>query len=532
MKLEGLSILGQTRVKPAGKPNAAINPATGAVIGPDFFWSTTADVDAAAQLAADAFVEFSRWSGKRREGFLKRIAELLEANATAIVERANQETELPVARLQGELARTCFQMRLYGEAAASGLCAGARIDHADPNRKPLPKPDLRSMMVPLGPVVVFSASNFPLAYSVAGGDTASALAAGCPVIVKPHQGHLGTSELVALVVQQAVRDCGAPEGVFSMLYGAGREVGIALVKHPLVKAVGFTGSRAGGRALMDAAAARPEPIPVYAEMGSINPVFMLSGALNHKAEELAAGLHGSVTLGVGQFCTNPGLIFVERAAAAKSFLQKLENLMASTPPGTMLTADLCSAYRASVEKFSKAAEVHRAVAVNAEAGEGRAQAGAALFVTDAVTFLGNHSLMDEVFGPSTLVVECSSREQMLAAAKKLEGQLTATIHGTPEDFAASRELIETLANKAGRLVCNTFPTGVEVCHAMTHGGPYPATSDGRSTSVGTRAIERFVRPVCFQNFPDAALPDELKESNPLGIWRLVDGKLARAATPS
>jgi alpha-ketoglutaric semialdehyde dehydrogenase len=524
MKLEGLSILGQGRVKAAGKPTPAINPATGAALEPVYFWATTADVDAAAQLAAKAFAEFSCWPGQRRAALLRRIAELLEASAVAIVERGNLETALPAARLQGELARTCFQLRFYGEAAANGLCSGARIDHADPNRKPQPKPDVRSLLRPLGPVVVFSASNFPLAYSVAGGDTASALAAGCPVIVKPHQGHLGTSEIVGLLVQQAARECGAPEGVFSMLYGAGREVGIALVKHPLVKAVGFTGSRAGGRALMDAAAVRPEPIPVYAEMGSINPVFMLSGALNHKADELAAGLHGSVTLGVGQFCTNPGLIFVERGAAAKSFLQKLENLMATTPPGTMLTADLCSAYRAGVEKFSKATGVHRAVAVNAEAGEGRAQAGAALFVTDAVTFLGNHGLMDEVFGPSTLVVECSSREQMLAAAKKLEGQLTVTIHGTPEDFAAGRELIETLANKAGRLVCNAFPTGVEVCHAMTHGGPYPATSDGRSTSVGTRAIERFVRPVCFQNFPEASLPDELKESNPLKIPRLVDGK--------
>jgi NADP-dependent aldehyde dehydrogenase len=525
MKLEGLSILGQTRVQPAGKPNAAINPATGAVIGPDFFWATIAGVDAAAQLAAQAFEEFSRWPGKRREGFLRRIAELLEANVAAIVERANQETGLPAARLQGELARTCFQLRQYGEAAASGLCAGARIDHADPNRKPLPKPDLRSMMVPLGPVVVFSASNFPLAYSVAGGDTASAFAAGCPVIVKPHQGHLGTSEMVAVLVQQAARECQAPAGIFSMLYGAGRDVGIALVKHPLVKAVGFTGSRAGGRALMDAAAARPEPIPVYAEMGSINPVFFLNGVLNQKPEELAAGLHGSVTLGVGQFCTNPGLIFVERGDGAKVFLQKLESLIGATAPGTMLTADLCAAYRGGVEKFSQASGVKRLALANADPGPGQAQAGAALFATDAETFLKNHHLMDEVFGPSTLVVQCSSRGQMLEAAKNLEGQLTATLHGLPEELDANRELVEILAAKAGRVVFNGFPTGVEVAHAMTHGGPYPATADGRSTSVGTRAIERFLRPVSFQNFPDAALPDELKEANPLGISRLLDGKL-------
>ena len=525
MKLEGLSILGQSRVAAAGKPTPAMNPATGAALEPNYFWATTSDVDQAAQLAAKAFVEFSRWPGERRAGLLRRIAELIEANAAAIQERANLETGLPLARLQGETARTCGQLRLFASLLEEGSWLDARINHADPNRKPLPKPDVRSMLAPLGPVVVFSSSNFPLAFSVAGGDTTSALAAGCPVIVKPHHGHLGTSELVGLVVQQAARDCGAPEGVFSMLYGAGREVGIALVKQPLVKAVGFTGSRSGGRALLDAAAARPEPIPVYAEMGSINPVFFLSGALNQKPEELAAGLHGSVTMGVGQFCTNPGLVFVESGAAAETFLQKLERLIAATPPGTMLTADLCSAYRNGVEKFSKTAGVRRAAVVDSPAG--KAQAGAALFVTDAATFLGNHGLMEEVFGPSALVVACASRDQMLAAARRVEGQLTATIHGMPDELTANRELVEILATKAGRLVFNAFPTGVEVCHAMTHGGPYPASSDGRSTSVGTRAIERFVRPVCYQGFPDAALPDGLKESNPLGIWRLVDGRIAQ-----
>jgi len=525
MKLEGLSILGQGRVTAAGKSYAAINPATGLAIGPDYFWATTADVDAAAQLAAKAFVEFRRWSGQRRAGFINRIAELLEANAAAIVERVTLETGLAAARLQGELARTCFQLRLYGQAAASGLCASARIDHADPNRKPLAKPDLRSMMVPVGPVVVFGASNFPLAFSVAGGDTASAFAAGCPVIVKPHQGHLGTAELVGLLVQQAACECQAPEGIFSLLYGSGREVGIALVKHPLVKAVGFTGSRTGGRALMDAAAARPEPIPVYAEMGSINPVFFLAGVMNQKPEELAAGLHASVTLGVGQFCTNPGLIFVERGNGADVFLQKLETLIAATASGTMLTADLCAAYRSGVEKFSNFSGVKRQAQSKADLGAGNAQAGAALFVTDAETFLSNHHLRDEIFGPSTLVVQCRSRAQMLNAANQLEGQLTATIHGLPEELQANHELVEMLATKVGRLVFNSFPTGVEVAHAMTHGGPYPATSDGRSSSVGTRAVDRFLRPVSYQNFPDTALPAELQESNPLKIDRLVDGKL-------
>jgi NADP-dependent aldehyde dehydrogenase len=518
MKLEGLSILGYSRVKPAGTPTPAVNPATGAKLEPACFWASAQDVERATQLAAAAFVEYGRWTAKRRANLLRRIADLVEANAAAIIERANQETALPPARLQGETVRTCGQLRLFASLIDDGWWLAARIDHADPNRKPLPRPDVRSMFVPLGPVAVFSSSNFPLA---------SALAAGCPVIVKPHHGHLGTSELVGLVVQQAARECSAPDGVFSMLCGPGREAGIALVKHPLIKAVGFTGSRSGGRALMDAAAARPEPIPVYAEMGSINPVFLLSGALQQNADAIATGLHASVTLGVGQFCTNPGLVFAETGPATQTFLQKLESLVAATPPGTMLTAELCAAYRAGVERFSNTPGVRRVTSSRGDAPAGEAEARAALFVTEADTFLRSPALMDEVFGPSTLVVRAGSREQMLAAAEKMEGQLTATLHGTPEDFAANRDLVAILERKVGRLVCNGFPTGVEVCHAMVHGGPYPATADGRSTSVGTRAIERFVRPLCYQSFPDASLPDELKESNPLRLWRLVDGKLGQ-----
>jgi NADP-dependent aldehyde dehydrogenase len=334
---------------------------------------------------------------------------------------------------------------------------------------------------------------------------------------------MGTSELVAVCIQQAARECEAPEGVFSILYGEGREIGIALVKHPLVKAVGFTGSRSGGRALMDAAAARPVPIPVYAEMGSINPMFLLQDALRTQAESIAAGLHGSVTLGMGQFCTNPGLVFVEKGDGSNAFLKALTKLMDETPPGTMLTAGLCASYREGVERFSKLSGVRRAAGKDPDAGKGNAQAGAAVFVTSAEKFLGEEQLMDELFGPATLIVECDSRAEMLHAAEKLEGQLTATIQGTPKELSSSRDLLELLSLKAGRLLCNGFPTGVEVCHAMTHGGPYPATSDGRSTSVGTRAIERFTRQVCWQNVPDALLPEELQESNPLKLWRLVDG---------
>jgi 2,5-dioxopentanoate dehydrogenase len=522
MKLKGLSILGDNRAEPAGTSMAAVNPATGAPLETEFFSASSDDVEKAAQLASSAFREYSRWSAQRRADLLRRIAELLEQNAAPIVERANLETALPPARLEGELTRTCFQARFYGEAAATGLCAGARIDHADPDRKPQPKPDLRSMLRPLGPVAVFGASNFPLAYSVAGGDTASALAAGCPVIVKAHPAHPGTSEIVGMLVQQAVRESGAPEGLFSMLFDAGYDVGAALVKHPLVKAVGFTGSRRGGRALMDLAAARPEPIPVFAEMSSINPVFILGGALAQKSEEIATGLHGSVSLGVGQFCTNPGLVFVETGGTSAKFLGKLGTLIESTPPGTMLTSGIREAYHKGVAAFSKADGVKRLAVAESIGGK----AGAVVFSANVETFLGNRSLMDEVFGPSTLVIECSSRAQMLEAAQRMEGQLTATIHALPEELAANRDLIEILSEKAGRVIFGGYPTGVEVAHAMTHGGPYPATSDGRSTSVGTRALERFLRPVSYQNFPDAALPMELQEANPLGIMRLVDGKWA------
>jgi alpha-ketoglutaric semialdehyde dehydrogenase len=518
VKLEGLSIIGFNRAAPAGPLNAVHTAASGELLEPGFYSSTEADVDAAATLAAKAFAEYSRWPAARRAKLLLAIAQGLESNAPAIIERAMQETALPQPRLQGEMGRTCGQLRLFATLIEAGWWTDARIDHADPQRKPAPKPDVRSMLVALGPVAVFGASNFPLAFSVAGGDTAAALAAGCPVIVKAHEGHPGTSELTALVIQHSAREAGAPDGLFSLLFGF-REVGAALVKHPAIAAVGFTGSLRAGRALMDLGAARPHPIPVYAEMGSVNPVFILGGALAQRAEEIATGLHGSVTLGVGQFCTNPGLVFLE--GKSDSFLNKLVALIGATAPGTMLTGNICKGYGAGLEKLARSPGVRRLASVES----GDRQAGAALFVTDAATFLKNPALAEEVFGPVTLVVECATRADLLAAAHSLEGQLTATLQAAPDEFSASSDLIAILETKAGRLLCNGFPTGVEVCHAMNHGGPYPATSDGRSTSVGTRAITRFARPICLQDFPDNVLPDELKEANPLHIPRLVDGKL-------
>src|SRR5581483_4181327 len=519
MELTGLSIIGMQRSTTGGRIFTATNPANGAPLPGEFHSASPADVENAAQLATKAFTSYAQWSGKRRAALLEHIAQFLESHTATIVKRANLETALPIARLEGELARTCFQLRLQGESAANGLFAGARIDHAQPGRTPIPKPDLRSMMRPIGPVAVFGASNFPLAFSVAGGDTAAALAAGCPVIVKAHPAHPGTSEIVGRVIQEAMHECDAPEGLFSLLFDVGYNVGASLVQHHLIKAVAFTGSRRGGRALMHLATVREEAIPVCAEMSSVNPVFIFRGALAHKADEIANGLQASVSLGVGQFCTNPGLVFIESCKGAARLIDKLKELIAASPAGTMLSPDIYATYQQTVDKFSQITGV-RLLAVGKQVS---GQASSAMFAADIATFLDNRNLMDEVFGPSTLLIECNSRKELLATAEQLEGQLTATIHATPDELSELRSFVEVLSTKAGRLLFGGFPTGVEVAHAMTHGGPYPATSDGRSTSVGTRAAERFLRPITYQNFPDAALPQELQEANPLKILRLTDG---------
>jgi NADP-dependent aldehyde dehydrogenase len=417
-------------------------------------------------------------------------------------------------------------LRLFAQLAEEGSWVNARIDRTDPNRKPAPKPDIRSMLRPLGPVVVFGASNFPLAFSVAGGDTASALAGGNPVIVKAHAAHPGTSELVGRALQESVRECGLPEGVFSLLFGSGPRTGMALITHPSVKAGGFTGSRTAGRILMDAAAARPEPIPFYAEMSSTNPVFILPGALRERGENIAAGLHASFTMGAGQFCTKPGMVFVPQGSNAKSFAEKLQQLVSGSTPFHLLTKPIHSSFDAAVA----ARKTDKTVRVVAEGQPTPSDASfavrSALFETDAGSFLGS-DLDEEIFGPTTLLVQHSTRDQVLAIARALEGHLTATIHGTEQDLRDFADLIAILENKVGRLVFNGFPTGVEVTHAMVHGGPYPSTSDGRSTSVGTQAIFRFTRLVCYQGFPDSALPDSLKDANPLGIWRMIDGQMSR-----
>lgn len=526
--LSGKSLIGFRESGQGTKMFHGFNPATGEALGPEYHEATPEEIDLATRLASEAFNVYKETTGKQRAEFLNAAAANIEAIAEPLIERTHLETALPKPRLQGETARTVNQLRLFAKVVAEGSWPMARIDRPDPNRKPAPKPDIRSMMRPLGPVVVFSASNFPLAFSVAGGDTASAFAAGNPVIVKAHSAHPGASELTGEAVRKAVKSCGLPEGVFSVLFGAGTTVGTALVQNPRIKAGGFTGSTGAGRALMNLAAARPEPIPFYGELGSTNPVFLLPGAMQARSSKIANDLYGSFTLGAGQFCTKPGLIFVSQGQPSESFVSELKTKVTEAPQFALLTKGISGDYgkEALSRKSRKDLQV---VAEGAPASSNPYAAGAALYQTEISSFMASPELSEEHFGPSTMLIRYSSKQQILEAARKLEGHLTATIHGTEEDLREFAELIAILETKVGRIIFNGFPTGVEVCHAMVHGGPYPASTDSRTTSVGTEAIYRFVRPVCYQDIPDSALPAELKNANPLGVWRMVDGELTKQA---
>jgi len=518
--LQGLSLLGFGRGAPGPRTFHAQNPATGERLEPSYQATEPADVDRACALASQAFEAYSRALASERAAFLRAIAEGLEGAREPIVERCQAETALPPARLQAELGRTTHQLRLMAAVAEEGSWGDARIDTADPDRKPAPRPDVRSMRRALGPVAVFGSSNFPLAFSVAGGDTASALAAGNTVIVKAHPLHPGTSERVGEVVAASARRCGLPEGTFSLLFDDGFTVGESLVRHPLVQAVGFTGSRAGGEALVRLAASRAQPIPVYAEMGSVNPVVVLPGALRERSRALAEGLHASFTLGVGQFCTNPGVVLIEAGAVGDVFEQHLVELTRSTPVGVMLGARIGAAYRRGLERLrGLGATPLSEGATRADVATGQA----ALWRTDVPAALAAPGLLEEVFGPSTLLVRYRDAADLERLVRSLDGQLTASVHALPEELPTFGSLLRLLAGKAGRVVINQFPTGVEVNHAMVHGGPFPATSDGRSTSVGTRAIERFSRLVAYQNFPQEALPPELQDANPRALWRVING---------
>ena len=518
-ELKGKSIIGFGRGSETSETFTAFDPTTGQAVEPKFYSATIDELDRAIVLADEARLIYGNLPGGERAKFLRKIAGNIEALGDTLIKRASLETALPNARFEGERARTCGQLRMFADLLDEGSWVDARIDHAIPDRKPVPKPDVRSMLKPIGPVAVFCASNFPLAYSVAGGDSASAFAAGCPVIVNGHTAHAGTAELVGVAVSNAVRACGLPEGTFSLLFSSGYEIGQALVQHPAIKAVGFTGSRRGGRALMDIAAARPEPIPIYAEMSSVNPTFILPSAVKERGDAIVAGLHASVTGGAGQFCTKPGLVFVPKDADV--FVSKIRGLMTATEPSPLLTGGIRDTYNKGNQH--RESEVEVAAANNHSNLEGFA-VNASIFETSAISYLETPDLNEEIFGPTTLLIRANEREELLRIARSLEGQLTASVHGTEDDLREYADFINVLETKVGRLIFNGFSTGVEVCPSMVHGGPYPATSDGRSTAVGTRAIERFSRLVCYQNFPEATLPDELKESNPLGISRMVDGK--------
>ena len=503
----------------------AKNPATGETLEPAFAEAGEAEVDAALRAAESAFTRFARTTPQERAALLRAIAhEVLELGAP-LLERANTETGIPVVRLEMERTRTVNQLRLFADLLDEGSWVEARIDTADSTRTPAPRPDIRRMLVPLGPVAVFCASNLPLAFSVAGNDTASALAAGCTVVCKAHPAHPGTAELTARAVARALERCGMPAAVFSLLHGWSHAVGLALAKHPLTRAVGFTGSLRGGRAIFDAAAARPEPIPVYAEMGSINPVFLLPSVLAARNEALAKGLAQSITVNVGQFCTNPGVLLGVKGDDLDALVRAVGERIDDADAGVMLYDGLRQSFVDGVARARKNGATLSASAAN---GAGKFKVTPALLATDAARFIEEPALHAELFGPSSLVVRAANIGELEHVAESLEGQLTASIHGTEQELRENARLVEILLRKVGRLIFNGFPTGVEMGHAMHHGGPYPASTDLRTTSVGTAAITRFARPVCFQNFPDGALPVALRRRNELGIWRMINGEITRA----
>lgn len=503
----------------------ATNPSNLENLTTNFHEATKEEIDLAIIEANKAFSIYGKKSGKDKADFLDTIADEILNLGDALIERCCDETGLPVGRITGERGRTMNQLKLFATVLREGSWVDARIDNAIPNRKPLPKADIRSMQKPIGPVGIFGASNFPLAFSVAGGDTASALASGCTLVVKGHPSHPGTCEMIALAINKAIEKCNMPKGIFSLVQGQSIDVGMAIVNHPMIKAIGFTGSYNAGKAIFDAANNRPEPIPVYAEMGSTNPVFILTNAVKEKNMDIAKGLTNSVTLGVGQFCTNPGIVFVQNFEELANFKTNLSEQFTAEESNTMLNLGIKKAFDKGVNSLKNKDEVN--VLASGKDNNLGTKGTPHVFETSAKHFIQDDHLEEEVFGPSTIVVVSDSKEEMLNAAKKIKGHLTATVFGTDKDLKNNVDLIEILEQKVGRLTINNYPTGVEVCHSMVHGGPFPATTNSRSTSVGTGAINRFTRPFCYQNFPQYLLPDELKNDNPLNIYRIVDGALSQ-----
>ncbi|HOC16813.1 MAG TPA: aldehyde dehydrogenase (NADP(+)) [Vicinamibacterales bacterium] len=527
MTLHGCQIIAGRAVAAGPDTFLGRNPATGEATTPPVHEATSVEVDQALEAADAAFDDYRRLGAERIASFLEAVASEWMALGDDLLAQAHAETALPAARLTGERARMVNQARLFAALAREGSWVDARIDHGDPSRQPVPKPDVRRMLEPIGPVAVFGASNFPFAISVGGGDTVSALAAGCPVVAKAHPGHPGTSELLGRAIVSAAEKSGVPAGVFGMVQGRGHEVGLALVRHPLTRVVAFTGSQAGGRALFDAAAARPDPIPVCAEMGSTNPVFVLPGAMAERGAEIAEGYVQSVTLGTGQFCTNPGVLLAVEGPALVAFLDRVAAAAAAVAPSTMLNEGICRAFHGGLDRVRQTHGVRVLRESHARADRARAEAGCAIFTASLSTLEARPELWDEVFGPSSIVIVCPGADDLERAARRLHGHLTASIHATAAELESNRQLVAALERHVGRIVFNGFPTGIEVCAAMHHGGPWPATTDVRYTSIGTASIERFVRPVCYQGFPQPALPAELQDVNTRGIWRLVDGVRCR-----
>jgi NADP-dependent aldehyde dehydrogenase len=526
MTLHGHSLIaGETTPGTSGTVHG-INPATNEQLEPAYTLISEKQLQEATAAAADAFDSFSALDPEQHARFLEAIAGNIEAIGDELIERTSIETGLGLDRLRGERARTTGQLRLFADVVRHGDFRGVRIDPAIPDRTPLPRADIRQRQIPLGPVAVFGASNFPLAFSVAGGDTASAFAAGCPVIVKAHNAHPGAAELVGQAITKAVTDLGLHPGVFSLVYGSGASIGQALVADPAIKAVGFTGSRAGGTALMRTAAAPPEPIPVYAEMSSINPVYVFPGALEGDVEALAKQYVGSVTGSSGQLCTSPGLVFVPEGDAGNRFTAAVTGAVGELSGQTMLSGGIATAWQHGHDALEAAPAVE--LLGRGTKGPGENSPAPAVFTANLDVFINNPVLHEEIFGAASLVVRYKGIEDLIEATGKLEGQLTASLHITEDDYAAAAPLIPTLERKVGRIIVNGWPTGVEVGHAVVHGGPYPATSDAKTTSVGSLAIDRFLRPVAYQNFPDQLRPAPLQDANPWHVNRLVDGKPEQA----
>lgn len=522
--MHGKNRIGYTLSARGSEKIQAIDPATGQSLSGDFYVATEVEINDTMRKAQSAFELYSKFSGEKKATFLEAIADEIMSLDTQLVQRTMAETALPEARIIGERGRTVNQLRLFATLLRDGSWVDASIDTAMPDREPLPKPDIRKMSTPVGPVVVFAASNFPLAFSTAGGDTASALAAGNPVIMKAHGSHLGTNELVADAISRAAEKTGMPDGVFSSLQGSGFLIGQQLVKHSITKSVAFTGSYSGGKALYDTAAQRDEPIPVFAEMGSINPVVVLPEKLKKDSQELAKEYATSITLGVGQFCTNPGLLIGLESDELTQFISLLGSEVESIKPAVMLNEGISQSYHKSKESVLKLEGVE--VIAETELEDLLNGGNPTIATVRARDFINRSALQNEVFGPYSLVVQCVDRIELDQVIEHLHGQLTATVMGTDKDVDDFTESIQLLSKKAGRLIFNGVPTGVEVCYSMQHGGPFPASTDARFTSVGTEAIKRFVRPLAFQNAPQSFLPDELKDSNPMGIWRKVNGEMS------